>query len=703
MAKFEGCIEACGARLADLDAGGVAIVVVRSESEEDIRDVVKTYVHQSDALSGLDYDPASRAVSGKTFTMREATSFGTLKKRGFYGPFTREDLPRKQNHDASEDEASDLLVDVLARAVNPHDALEGAPILIYIPSPDYLGQADAAGLADGIAHHARYGREVLYLLKQLAIAKRHGRHRVLVVIGAKPEQTIPALENEAYILDVAYPRDEEIRALIQEVYEANDWSHAPIPAFIMTNLCSLFRGFRRDRIRETLQVAYAHYDDPFKNAAAPLVADIREAKLQLLKKTAGLTWREPHDTRPGGLGNLLQWVEGKRMVVAYGDAARGCGIKLPQGVLATGVPGTGKSFAAEWVARTLVTSEAAGATFHLPLFQLDMGAIMGRYQGESEERFARALKLVEAMAPCVLFIDELDKSFSGAGTGGENNASLDRIFGRFLDWLQDADRRGAPVFVFATANHIERLPGELMRLGRFDEKFFFFMPTGAEVVDILCVHLAPYAPLIEGMGGDGALQVRGRLIESIAPAFMRAALAEGKFVTGADVATVVKETFQQLFSDALAALSQKERESFASADKPELTFAVDDVTRVLAGKLADTRVYGDTDRDELARYWLWASRKNPRNVSDAEPALSLTGYDRCRGRFSWLPVEGCANLSSADDRAYRKALVDGLQGLREIDRYRDIADLQEGYDHALAAALALELFDMVGAAGRRHG
>lgn len=703
MAKFEGCIEACGARLADLDAGGVAIVLVRSESEEDIRDVVKTYVHQSDALSGLDYDPAARAASGKTFTMREVTSFGILKKRGFYGPFTREDLPRNHVGGVSADEASDLLVDVLARAVNPHDAFEGAPILIYIPSPDYLGQADIAGPADGIIHHARYGREALYLLKQLAITKRHGCHRVLVVIGARPEQTVPALENEAYILDVAYPRDEEIRALIQEVYEANDWSRAPIPAFIMTNLCSLFRGFRRDRIRETLQVAYAHYDDPFKNAAAPLVADIREAKLQLLKKTAGLTWREPHDTRPGGLGNLLRWVEGKRMVVAYGDAARGCGVKLPQGVLATGVPGTGKSFAAEWVARTLVTSEAAGATFHLPLFQLDMGSIMGRYQGESEERFARALKLVEAMAPCVLFIDELDKSFSGAGTGGENNASLDRIFGRFLDWLQDADRRGAPVFVFATANHIERLPGELMRLGRFDEKFFFFMPTGAEVVDILCVHLAPYAHHIEGMGADGALQVRSRLVESIAPAFMYAALAEGKFVTGADVATVVKEAFQQLFSDALGDLSQKERESFASAEKPELTFAVDDVGRVLAEKLADTRVYGDTDRDELVRYWLWASRKNPRNVSDAEPVLSTADYDRYRGRFSWLPVEGCASLSSADDRAYRKALVDSLRGLREIDRYRDIADLQEGYDRALAVALALELFDMVSAAGRRQG
>ena len=109
------------------------------------------------------------------------------------------------------------------------------------------------------------------------------------------------------------------------------------------------------------------------------------------------------------------------------------------------------------------------------------------------------------MAPCVFFIDGLDKSFSGVGTGGENNASLDRIFGHLLIWLQDMERNGVPVFVFATANHLERIPAELMRLGRFDEKFFF-LPTPDECRAIATLHLAKHACMLADVAGAG----RGR-------------------------------------------------------------------------------------------------------------------------------------------------------------------------------------------------
>ncbi|MBM6907699.1 AAA family ATPase [Collinsella intestinalis] len=109
------------------------------------------------------------------------------------------------------------------------------------------------------------------------------------------------------------------------------------------------------------------------------------------------------------------------------------------------------------------------------------------------------------MAPCVFLIDGLDKSFSGVGTGGENNASLDRIFGHLLIWLQDMERNGVPVFVFATASHLERIPAELMRLGRFDEKFFF-LPTPDECRTIATLHLAKHACMLADVAGAG----RGR-------------------------------------------------------------------------------------------------------------------------------------------------------------------------------------------------
>ena len=104
------------------------------------------------------------------------------------------------------------------------------------------------------------------------------------------------------------------------------------------------------------------------------------------------------------------------------------------------------------------------------------------------------------MAPCVFFIDGIDKSFSGVGTGGENNASLDRIFGHLLIWLQDMGRNGVPVFVFATASHLERIPAELMRLGRFDEKFFF-LPTPDECRAIATLHLAKHACMLADVDG----------------------------------------------------------------------------------------------------------------------------------------------------------------------------------------------------------
>jgi len=156
------------------------------------------------------------------------------------------------------------------------------------------------------------------------------------------------------------------------------------------------------------------------------------------------------------------------------DKAESFGVDLPKGVLIAGLPGCGKS----------LNAKAAAALFEVPLIRLDMGRLMGKYVGESESNLRRAIALVEAISPCVLWIDELEKAF--AGIGGNNSEVTTRLFGTFLTWMQEKEN---PVFVVATANNISNLPPELLRKGRFDEIFYVGLPNVTEREKIFEIHI----------------------------------------------------------------------------------------------------------------------------------------------------------------------------------------------------------------------
>jgi SpoVK/Ycf46/Vps4 family AAA+-type ATPase len=138
-----------------------------------------------------------------------------------------------------------------------------------------------------------------------------------------------------------------------------------------------------------------------------------------------------------------------------------------------GIPGTGKSLCAK----------VAAGMWKLPLLRLDMGAVFGGLVGASEKNIREAMQIAEVIAPCVLWVDEIEKAFAGS-TGDSGTSS--RVLATFLTWMQE---KRAPVFVFATANSIERLPPEFLRKGRFNEVFFLDLPTGQEREQILQVHL----------------------------------------------------------------------------------------------------------------------------------------------------------------------------------------------------------------------
>lgn len=202
---------------------------------------------------------------------------------------------------------------------------------------------------------------------------------------------------------------------------------------------------------------------------------IVEEKRQIIKKTGVLEYIQSDLNLDdvGGLGNLKKWLL-KRNNSWQARAAK-YSLPAPKGVLITGVPGCGKS----------LTAKAISAMWKLPLLRMDVGKIFSGIVGSSEENMRNAIKTAEAAAPSILWIDEIEKGFSGVSGSGDSGTST-RVFGTFLTWMQE---KKEPVFVVATANNIHALPSEMMRKGRFDEIFFVDLPTATERKAIFKVHL----------------------------------------------------------------------------------------------------------------------------------------------------------------------------------------------------------------------
>ncbi len=178
----------------------------------------------------------------------------------------------------------------------------------------------------------------------------------------------------------------------------------------------------------------------------------------------------------GGLEVLKVWL--KKRKASFSRDARDFGLPAPKGILLIGVPGCGKS----------LTAKAIGAMWHMPLLRLDVGKVFGSLVGSSEENMRKAIKTAEAVAPSILWLDELEKGFSGSSSSGQTDGGTTaRVFGTFITWLQE---KQSSVFVIATANDVKALPPELLRKGRFDEIFFVDLPSPRERGDIFSIHIA---------------------------------------------------------------------------------------------------------------------------------------------------------------------------------------------------------------------
>lgn len=309
------------------------------------------------------------------------------------------------------------------------------------------------------------------LLKDIALGYAHVE-RTLVLLSHQLELP-PDLHKYSARFEMTLPDESVLRRIVKDV--ANEWTEknprqrvkADPQAFdlLVRNLMGLTYTDAKRLARGAV----------FNDGAISRndVNDVMQAKYQLLDSDWMLTFE--YDTTEfsevGGLARLKPWLELRRRVFLGETHDRT--LDPPKGMLLLGVQGCGKSLAAK----------AAAGVFGVPLLRLDFGALYNKWHGESERNLREALKMAEVMAPCVLWLDEIEK---GLSTQGSDDGTSRRILATLLTWM--AERKSA-VFLTATANDIERLPPELLRKGRFDEIFFVDLPKDRVRAEIFAIHL----------------------------------------------------------------------------------------------------------------------------------------------------------------------------------------------------------------------
>jgi len=371
---------------------------------------------------------------------------------------------------------------------------------------------------------------VMARLKKIAEQSHVGALDATIVILSPVLRLPREIEKYITVIEMDYLSEGEIREVIRRFLREQETT---ITRELESSLIRAFKGMSEFEIQNVLQLAYAENGE----LTSAQISLIFRQKQQIIKK-AGILEMIPFKEGIediGGLTNLKVWLKRKAKVFNTMERARSFGVDVPKGVLIAGVPGCGKSLSAK----------ATAKLFNVPLLRLDMGRVLGKYVGESEANMRRAIELAEAIAPCVLWIDELEKAFAGIGGSGSGAEVTTRLFGSFLTWLQEKE---TPVFVVATANEIAKLPPELLRKGRMDEIFYVGLPQREERRKIFEIHIRKRRPrdlagiaveqLVDKTEGYSGADIEGVVRESVELAY-----TEGRErLTTEDILSVIKNT-----------------------------------------------------------------------------------------------------------------------------------------------------------------
>ena len=403
------------------------------------------------------------------------------------------------------------------------------------------------------------------------IMKLKNRDSPQNIIFISPTLVLPEeLQKDVTIVDFDLPDLEEITHMFDEMVDYNKKSG------------NLVVDLKDDEKEKLIKAALGLTLQEAENAFARAMVDdgrldstdleiILEEKSQIIKKIGILEFIESDiDIREdvGGLENLKSWL--KKSETLWLDSAKDYCLKSPNGLLITGVPGCGKS----------LVSKAISSMWHLPLLRLDVARIFSGIIGSSEENMRKAMKVAEALSPSVLWVDEIEKGFSGVGSSGDSGTSS-RVFGTFLTWMQEKTK---PVFVVATANNIENLPPEFLRAGRFDRIFFVDLPTEIERKFIFKSHLGKRLKTDKAKGN---FEVTEELLEDLS------LKTEG--FGGSEI--------EQIVIDALTDAHYEKR----SLMKEDLYFSIDNITPLSI-----------TQEAQINRIRRWADDHNALSATSSE-------------------------------------------------------------------------------------
>ena len=361
-----------------------------------------------------------------------------------------------------------------------------------------------------------------------AIASFQGTQKAIVLMS--PVQQVPIeLEKEVVVLDFALPDLASLDRVLSMQLDRTRQNR--LSAEGREKLLKASLGLTKDEAEKVYRKAYVKRG---KITEAEVDIVLSEKK-QLIRRNGILEFIEEDETidSVGGLEELKGWLVQRSG--AFSERARGYGLPQPKGMLILGVPGCGKSLIAKTTSRL----------WGLPLLRLDMGRVYdGSMVGRSEANLRGALKTAESISPAILFIDELDKAFAGtSGSADSDGGTSSRIFGSFLTWMQE---KTSPIFVMATANRVERLPGEFLRKGRFDEIFFVDLPTQSEREAVFKIHLSKRHRDLDRFDLEQLSKVAdgfsGAEIEQALIAAMYDAFAQDREFTQLDIIAAIKAT-----------------------------------------------------------------------------------------------------------------------------------------------------------------
>jgi ATP-dependent 26S proteasome regulatory subunit len=292
--------------------------------------------------------------------------------------------------------------------------------------------------------------------------------KTLVIVGCRFVLP-PELEREFTLVEFALPDPEILRQVLGEILKSANLRDCPEEE----SAVNAARGLTTSEAENAFALSVA-------TCGQIDAAVIGREKAYAIRKSGVLEVVEPAETLDsvGGLDLLKEWILKRRN--SFTERARQYGLPVPKGALIVGVPGTGKSLTAKVTAQAL----------RVPLLKLDAGRIYGGLVGQSESNIRTAIQTAEAIAPCVLWIDEIEKGLSGSKSSGASDGGTSaRVFGTLLSWMQE---KTAPVFIVATANDVSQLPPEFLRKGRWDELFFVDLPNPEERRAIWEIQIAKY-------------------------------------------------------------------------------------------------------------------------------------------------------------------------------------------------------------------